>query len=195
MDELQEMKNKDAQAMPELLPCPFCGGSEIEICHTSLYWGQCGNFDCGANTGGEETPELAIAQWNARATPQEPCADGVLSEDVQRAVDTIPAKSEWEEAEICRWFDKNRYTILTCLHNSTAQPAQKAEEVEHSDHFTGVSKMVPAIEPKAAVDAVNAIRSGMETYGYPEKTVINGHFETILAYLRQSSTAKEKVGE
>jgi glutathione S-transferase len=67
---------------PELKPCPFCGGSDLEVAntHTASYWVEC---MCGAQRGG--TPQNgrsrrshrlafldAINAWNERApaTPE-----------------------------------------------------------------------------------------------------------------------------
>lgn len=69
-----------------VLPCPFCGGSDIELCntHTASYWLECA---CGASIHGRgagsnmPSDELtmrhhrtaardALRRWNTRATPK-----------------------------------------------------------------------------------------------------------------------------
>ena len=71
----------DAQ-MPELLPCPFCGGEakvygpvgwyrQYGISHSCrVFYGGSGDFTLGAKTG-----EQAIADWNRRADPTQPPGD------------------------------------------------------------------------------------------------------------------------
>ena len=56
-----------------LLPCPFCGGSHIEVMQSFdeppyLPSAVC---SCGANVGLCGHEEAAIAAWNRRAVPQE----------------------------------------------------------------------------------------------------------------------------
>lgn len=64
-----------------LLPCPFCGGVEIEIRPNNIgdYYAICysndeGEMWCGASTSDRscETPEGAIRRWNRRAAPLPP---------------------------------------------------------------------------------------------------------------------------
>lgn len=70
----------------KILPCPFCGSHDIELCntHTPSYWMEC--QECDAQVHGEYGPDLvsgpgsygslrqheaaaksAIAAWNRRA--------------------------------------------------------------------------------------------------------------------------------
>lgn len=51
------------------LGCPFCGGIEVDICHTNsnAYWVQCANDACGAETCSHPTRTDAIANWNRRS--------------------------------------------------------------------------------------------------------------------------------
>lgn len=60
--------------MPELLPCPFCGGSaRIEIFnydHWQAGYIQCQH--CRNRTQGDGTKAQELAKWNTRATP---CAE------------------------------------------------------------------------------------------------------------------------
>ena len=64
---------------PELNPCPFCGGKNIELRDTSKHW-QCFaakivcecavSIEISSNSF-ERAKEIAVTQWNTRA-PQEP---------------------------------------------------------------------------------------------------------------------------
>ena len=59
----------------KLLPCPFCGGNDIQIDEMESFWDKnetswrvlC--IDCIAETAGD-TKEQAIAAWNRRAEPE-----------------------------------------------------------------------------------------------------------------------------
>lgn len=48
----------------ELKPCPFCGSKNLCLNGISLHWVRCNN--CLAETGGQESDEKAIEQWNRR---------------------------------------------------------------------------------------------------------------------------------
>lgn len=50
-----------------LLDCPFCGGRAALFSRITNYWAYCTNESCGAEVGGEGTPEEAITAWNRRA--------------------------------------------------------------------------------------------------------------------------------
>ena len=59
--------------MKELLPCPFCGNTEIELINTGLrffvgcYSKSCDKmFDEGLETGYYKSKQLAIKAWNKR---------------------------------------------------------------------------------------------------------------------------------
>ena len=61
----------------ELLPCPFCGGTSVTVEEGTTYrWAVATCVDCGA-TASEvravpdvvKTQELALAEWNRRASP------------------------------------------------------------------------------------------------------------------------------
>ena len=61
----------------ELLPCPFCGGTSVTVEEGTTYrWAVATCVDCGA-TASEvravpdvvKTQELALAEWNLRASP------------------------------------------------------------------------------------------------------------------------------
>lgn len=63
----------------KLLPCPFCGGTELELCNTwtACYWIECQT--CEAQVAGkaysdprrlsshEKSKASAIAKWNTRS--------------------------------------------------------------------------------------------------------------------------------
>jgi len=59
-------------AMPELLPCPFCGNSaSVQSQFGREYWAQCNDLECGATDGklyGSERE--VITAWNRRALSQ-----------------------------------------------------------------------------------------------------------------------------
>jgi hypothetical protein len=67
-----------AQHTIELLPCPFCGGTEIHIGPMGQqnawdYWvAGCNNYDCPLDADSVKvefgTQEKAAAAWNTRAT-------------------------------------------------------------------------------------------------------------------------------
>lgn len=65
----------------DLLPCPFCGGTNIEIRPNNIgdYYAICYSNDpseeaCGASMSDWrcETPEGAVSRWNTRAIPPLP---------------------------------------------------------------------------------------------------------------------------
>ena len=53
----------------ELLPCPFCGSTDLNTSHINEIW--CKNCDGGVHLGyhGEDTKKFTIESWNRR--PQE----------------------------------------------------------------------------------------------------------------------------
>jgi len=59
--------------MSELLPCPFCGGEDLEIDHAPTYIPERPDVynvhccECGANGSEEWTEKIAVAAWNTRA--------------------------------------------------------------------------------------------------------------------------------
>lgn len=74
---------------PELLPCPFCGGTAIDPEGWSTTDGIKGPScdDCGASVGDlTHSTEVNIAMWNQRAAPS-PAATGV--EDLLVTADDV----------------------------------------------------------------------------------------------------------
>lgn len=55
----------------ELKPCPFCGSTNIELCHTniSVVCGYC----AAEGPFGDADMEVAIESWNSRAEPTVTC--------------------------------------------------------------------------------------------------------------------------
>ena len=57
--------------MPDLKPCPFCGGTNVEVYHQ--YWRVINRydysvhcFDCHFGLANQNTEEEAIEAWNRR---------------------------------------------------------------------------------------------------------------------------------
>jgi Lar family restriction alleviation protein len=68
--------------MRALLPCPFCGSTEVSVSHTvqGSCWVVCETAACGAIGPTRPTPAEAAAAWNTRvlgvALPEEAQAPG-----------------------------------------------------------------------------------------------------------------------
>ncbi len=105
----------------ELLPCPFCGGTEQRICHEETrwpvkhyHWVQC--WCEGAASGPKaQTKADAIAAWNRRASspalaPEEvPCPRRVAT----KCETPLACKDG------CRYADDPIHPNRTALHTST----------------------------------------------------------------------------
>lgn len=71
--DLIDINNKDSAV---LLPCPFCGGVQIEVFHhIDRGWGaswhvECVAEECGNSTCHYDTEATAIAAWNKRQPTQ-----------------------------------------------------------------------------------------------------------------------------
>ena len=53
--------------MAELKPCPFCGGTNLNIRKGKyMWWVVCCNADCGASGGAKTYKTVAIEAWNRR---------------------------------------------------------------------------------------------------------------------------------
>ena len=67
-------KVPERKAFVKLLPCPFCGSENLEVCntHTPIFWVNC--FDCEGQAHGEyfansfpKALASALEKWNCRA--------------------------------------------------------------------------------------------------------------------------------
>src|SRR5262245_32361042 len=69
--------------MSALLPCPFCGSSEVSLSHTvqGSCWVVCATVACGAIGPTKPTPAEAASAWNTRLLGVEGEAGVVLPED------------------------------------------------------------------------------------------------------------------
>lgn len=76
--------------MRELLPCPFCGSTQVSVSHTvqGSCWVVCDTAACGAIGPTRATPAEAAAAWNTRVggdgtpTMPEPTSASALPEVV-----------------------------------------------------------------------------------------------------------------
>ena len=64
--------------MIDLLPCPFCGGSDIRVNGSRSSFVQCGG--CGAESRAEDDDRAAIAAWNRRADDWQPSWGDLVAE-------------------------------------------------------------------------------------------------------------------
>lgn len=71
------------EAMRVLLPCPFCGSTEVSVSHTvqGSCWVVCETEDCGAIGPPTPTPAAAASAWNTRRRAMEGDTGGTLPED------------------------------------------------------------------------------------------------------------------
>ena len=54
--------------MTELKPCPFCGGTDLNVKKGKyMWWVECCNADCRASGGCQHYKKEAIEAWNRRA--------------------------------------------------------------------------------------------------------------------------------
>lgn len=56
---------------PELIPCPFCGGDDVEIQNSFAGSKKPVCMDCGASLHPSRSEEAAIHEWNTRVYPPE----------------------------------------------------------------------------------------------------------------------------
>lgn len=58
--------------MAELKPCPFCGGTELNVRKAKyMWWVECCNVNCSACSGYKSHKKAAIEAWNRRAKSDE----------------------------------------------------------------------------------------------------------------------------
>jgi len=96
--------------MDDLLPCPFCGSTDIEIVagidDENTMVGHVTCMDCGASSGWWEDKETAIERWNTRH----------YSPEVEKAVERMkPKKPErrldgWN-CPICEMFQTHEWEV------------------------------------------------------------------------------------
>jgi Lar family restriction alleviation protein len=69
--------------MSTLLPCPFCGSTEVSLSHTvqGSCWVVCDTEACGAIGPTKSTPAEAASAWNTRLLVVGGAAGVVLPED------------------------------------------------------------------------------------------------------------------
>src|SRR5215510_5662030 len=69
--------------MSALLPCPFCGSTEVSVSHTvhGACWVVCETAACGAIGPTQLTPAGAVSAWNTRVLGVEGDADVARPED------------------------------------------------------------------------------------------------------------------
>jgi Lar family restriction alleviation protein len=111
--DLIDINNKDSAV---LLPCPFCGGVQIEVFHhIDRGWGaswhvECVAEECGNSTCHHDTEATAIAAWNKRQPTQSDALQAEneqLRHDLERQM-TI-ANEQLNEAERLRVEVKAQY--------------------------------------------------------------------------------------
>lgn len=68
-----------------VLPCPFCGGSNIELCntHTPSYWMEC--QDCEAQAHGRYGPDLVPRSHYGSLRQHEAAAESAINAWNRRA--------------------------------------------------------------------------------------------------------------
>lgn len=82
-------KETELDVKSEMLPCPFCGHSDLVIGRQHIagmsdilcVW--C--YACGAQTGSDETEELVVELWNKRAS------NSTLERECERLQETLKA--------------------------------------------------------------------------------------------------------
>ena len=69
--------------MSALLPCPFCGSTEVSISHTvqGSCWVVCETAACGAIGPTKPTPAEAASAWNTRVLSVEDAVGAARPED------------------------------------------------------------------------------------------------------------------
>ena len=99
--DLIDTNDKDSAV---LLPCPFCGGVQIEAFHhIDRGWGaswhvECVAEECGNSTCHHDTEATAIAAWNKRQPTQ---SDALREENKRLREHLISALDTLKDAEVC----------------------------------------------------------------------------------------------
>lgn len=78
------------QTKEVILPCPFCGGTKVEIARTNPFacWVEC--CRCGARSNSDHRRKVAIRIWNKRNHKIKPVK---IMEDDDVA---IKARADWQ---------------------------------------------------------------------------------------------------
>lgn len=105
------------QAIQELKPCPFCGGTEIELsCGTPDREGipkQMNCTECGASGpwdyATEESTEQQVKDWNTRPTPD-------LTERIEAAAEEIAKEIKLAWGMECDERDKSDIAAIIRRH-------------------------------------------------------------------------------
>lgn len=127
----------------ELLACPFCGGSTLEVASFRaggvLWWQvECAGDECQAHSGDRGSEASAIKAWNTRATlsPQ----PSLSEQDVfELAVDIVSAT---ETAPLVPGARTHAVEQLLKRHVSALSPPHDRDEVErlYSELIMNVSR-------------------------------------------------------
>ena len=114
-----------------LLPCPFCGGVQIEAFHhIDRGWGaswhvECVAEECGNSTCHHDTEAAAIAAWNKR----QPTQSDALREENERLREAVKK----ERAAIVAWLMREEDDYPSGKYSGFA--AIIREEIEAGEHL------------------------------------------------------------
>ena len=134
--DLIDINNKDSAV---LLPCPFCGGVQIEAFHhIDRGWGaswhvECAAEECGNSTCHHDTEANAIAAWNTRQPTQN---DALLDAEGAKLYWYRQGKDdgvEQERAKIVAWLAREEEDYPSGKYSGFA--AIIREEIEAGEHL------------------------------------------------------------